>query len=808
MLLIPWLLGTVSVCAALTVAPPAPSQNASISVVQDRTSCPCKKALPVRNKSPEKGPSTPPSPKQEKRSGNCPYQSHYVPASVCCRVTCSSSSARAKGTCVDPSKAEREDRVVLRQAQAASEDKDWANAQKLYAEAMKSCVPWISQQASIGYESARQWSTAKGTCADPSKAEREDRVVLRQAQAASEDKDWENAQKLYAEARKSCVAWITQQAGVGYEGLRGWSSGLRWNFPGFTPIYRRFVLYPWPCWILLFLLLCAVAGPALWNWEYDGRFHGEARLLLPLKLTDDGLPELFAAEVYQASQEVEYCLRSAGKEYFAGALNLVSAPSAQLDNLEGQLPDLGGVSLGKWVGFLLAVPRYFSWRVEMWQGFLTPDHNGEMRVRAMLCRAGSVRNQWALARSASDKFDVRKTAFALAARLRGETFASSGATAADTQSRQVTFTSSESFGLFAEGLRALQEYGDQSDSPSPQRQKLQALLQEALDCLQECASEYPEDLLSRFYYGLALTIDNQQLYVERLYACRDSFAAWGRLLDLRDKSGPIEPERFTQEESQLAAQARPAQDLGNETWDKLNQAADLFDDLANYPIPSLQQAAAYNLAIVYSRLGKTDDLEKAIKLLENLGAPDADVLARVSERLSTKRRRRGDELRALSLQAGFEKEIMSCRLAVRRAVPADNPTGADRSAARQAYETASHNLDTAFAGILSAHLDEGIRLDLAAEFLTKRGYLQYDLATSAGAPILLPGESSRTHLEKARNFLNDALVRKNHWNPAQVYLALVLQVMGETKEAESLFASLRGVETTERSPSVAPRQIA
>jgi hypothetical protein len=269
--------------------------------------------------------------------------------------------------------------------------------------------------------------------------------------------------------------------------------------------------------------------------------------------------------------------------------------------LRGQLPDIGGVSLGKWVGFLLAAPRYFNWRVEMWQGFLNPSLNGEMRVRAKLRRASRVRNEWTLTRSATDKFDVRNTAFALAARLKGEFLVRSGGTASSSPSRRVTFTDAESFGLFAEGLRALQEYGDESDSLRPRTKRLQALLTEALNCLQQCALVYPEDLLSRFYYGLALTEDNQQLYVERLYECRDSFAAWGRLLDLRDRSGPVEPERFAQMESQLAAQARPAQELGKETWDRLNQAADLFNTLASCPVPALKQAAAYNLAIVYSR---------------------------------------------------------------------------------------------------------------------------------------------------------------------------------------------------------------
>jgi hypothetical protein len=629
-------------------------------------------------------------------------------------------------------------------------------------------------------------------CADQTKAEREGQVVLLQARSAFDDKDWDSAQKLYAEAMKSCVPEIAQKASDGYATARRSSSGWWWSTPILTPIVRGFARFPWACSIALGLLFGCLLWLLLWLRFRDRDFSGRARLLLPAKLTDEGLPELFAAAVYQGSQDVDKCLRTAGENYFAGALNLVSAPAADLENLTEKLPEISGVSFGKWVSFFLAVPRYFTWRLETWQGFLKSGNDGQIRVRALLCRAGSIHEKWDFTRSAADKYDLEETAFALAARLKGEAIfrCGSGATG-------VRFAAADSFCLFIEGLRALGKYSAEADSSKPRKDRLDAFLCRALDCLQQCEQEYPEDLLSRFYYGIALTVSNQAYYVERLYALRDSFAAWGNLLDLQDATGPVDRERVSQKLLELTEKSGPAQRLGAEDWSQLKQAATIFSDLRSQSTGALKQAAAYNLAGVYGRLGKEDDIENARKILDEFEPLQSGPLRWVSGLFAGSR---ADESRALSLQAAFEKDILDYWLEARGIVLGGDSTPEAPAATRSNYDRVSSNLEATVSRIQSCGLPENMRFDLEAEFWCKRAYLRYELATHIESRTWLPGVTGKDHLKKAKEYLEKALRLKPHWNPAQVYMALVSQVMGDVKAADAYFQSLRGVE---KSPDAA-----
>jgi hypothetical protein len=593
---------------------------------------------------------------------------------------------------------------------------------------------------------------------------------------------------------KSCVPGIAQQARNEYDGVRKLSAKEWWGTPVVAPILRRFIQYPWTSWIFLGLVCCLLVF--LWFRKRD--FSGTARLVLPSKLTEDGLPELFAAEVYRASVAVDECLRSAGQSYFAGALNLLSAPGAEMESLLGVVPEVLGVNFGKWLDFVLAVPQYFSWRVETWQGFLKTGNDGQMRVRALLCRASKSHRAWDFAHAASDKFEIEASAFALAARLKGEAVFRSGATQTG-----LTFAASESFCLFAEGLRALQKYGEESAGAKPRKDKLDRFLRDALGCLRECAEEYPDDLLSRFYYGIALTVSNQALYVDRLYKLRDSFTAWGRLLDLQDAGGPGDNERFTREQHErreLTEKALAAQNLANENWSQLRKAAEIFDSLRAGSVDSLRQASLYNLAVVYGRLGGDDDIKKAKKILDDCQPLGSGALIWVSGLFGS---RRIAEARALSLQASFEKEMLDHWLEARQAVRVQENTPATRQAALSSYQAENRKLDDTVKKIQSSGLPEKIRQDLEAELWTKRGYLRYEMATYLGARTLLPGESSKDHLKQAKEFLETALERKPHWNPAQVYMALVLQVMGDAKGADSYFQSLRGIEKRRESIDMA-----
>jgi hypothetical protein len=751
-LLLPWPYGAVGVCPAQSIETPSLDRPVTILGSAQQSSCSCKKR----------------SNKPHEHSGNSPEHQNPVP----------------QGKEGDSKKPPQQSKCGL---------------------IGRSCrnTFWVVTDAKFSGTGVIRVPTSPNPpqpCDNQAKAEREGRVVLWRAQAASEDKDWENAQGLYAEAMKSCVPDIARKAHAEYNGVRLLSARWWWGTPVVTPILRRFVRYPWTSWIFFGLLLVFLAALLLWVlllWLRfgEGDFSGEARLLLPSKLTEDGLPELFAAEIYRASQDVDECLKGASKDYFAGALNLVSAPYAELETLTDKLPEILGVSFGKWAGFFLAVPRYFSWRVETWQGFLKSGSDGQIRVRALLCRASDIYEKWDFTHAATDKFDIETSACALAARLKWQAIFRSGG-----DQTELTFAAPEGFCLFVEGLRALQKYGSESNRAKPQKERLDRFLGVALERLGQCAQEYPEDLLSRFYYGLALTVSNQALYVDRLYALRHSFTAWGNLLKLEGATGTADADSLSRRRLELAEQARQAQQLSAGDWSQLKQAAVVFDDLRSRTEGALKQAAAYNLAGVYGRLGGKNDIEKAREILDGFEPVESGPLRWVSGLFG---RPREDESRALSLQASFEKDILDYWLAARRAVLADDNAPAAQEATKRNYEEASRNLDATVEKIRSSGLPENMRFDLEAELWCKRGYLQYEMATHIGSHTWLPGATSETHLETAKDHLEKALKLKPHWNPAQVYMALVLQLSGDINRANSYFQSLRGAEKTTNTASPA-----
>jgi hypothetical protein len=80
----------------------------------------------------------------------------------------------------------------------------------------------------------------------------------------------------------------------------------------------------------------------------------------------------------------------------------------------------------------------------------------------------------------------------------------------------LSFSDEESFGLFMEGLRALQLYEDEASKEHPTKSNLERWMQDALDSLRDGVSHYSADLLPRFYLGVALSMRNQEVYVVRL----------------------------------------------------------------------------------------------------------------------------------------------------------------------------------------------------------------------------------------------------------------------------------------------------
>jgi len=161
------------------------------------------------------------------------------------------------------------------------------------------------------------------------------------------------------------------------------------------------------------------------------KFKGRATILVPAKLTDDAKSDLFASEIACGSSEVKEVLRWFGVSTFAGSLTLLAIPSEMTNQIIQSFPAevVKGVNITKILEFLLAIGRYFTWRVESRLAFCpdppTPPATtngpaGEMRAFATWRWGWFTKGSWCLERRALNVYDLRRTAFALAARILGE----------------------------------------------------------------------------------------------------------------------------------------------------------------------------------------------------------------------------------------------------------------------------------------------------------------------------------------------------------------------------------------------------
>ncbi len=395
------------------------------------------------------------------------------------------------------------------------------------------------------------------------------------------------------------------------------------------------------------------------------------------------------------------------------------------------------------------------------------------------------------------------------------------------------FTDEESFGLFIEGLRCLQLYEDETVKDRPAKSNLERTMQTALACFRQCTSRYPDDLLSFFYLGVALSMKNQEVYVDRLVDLKAELTAFGHALAFEDevkllliaataeadptKKKKLESKKQFAEERGLEerAVAQPFLEIGDRSWPLLEEAARLFGGLTEDPTPvHLQRVAAYNLAQVYARRGRdylrgalsaisttlptieslTNDIAQYELEYKAISQARQPLLARITSKAEQQRRQSLDQVR---------RKIHSCHEGIALNIQFDTLRASlnVRLAALGAHDNLLQGIEFTTKvddKITDAQLDPDFKADLRADFLTKTGYEKYEFADNLPLhdyitqhpeemkPLAIPTPiTARFFVDDAGRDLMIALELKEHWNPAQIYLALIRRVQSGMAEARS-----------------------
>lgn len=396
------------------------------------------------------------------------------------------------------------------------------------------------------------------------------------------------------------------------------------------------------------------------------------------------------------------------------------------------------------------------------------------------------------------------------------------------------FTDEESFGLFIEGLRCLQLYEDETVKDRPAKADLERTMQAALTCFRQCTSRYPDDLLSFFYLGVALSMKNQEVYVDRLVDLKAELTAYGYALAFddevkllliaataeadQDKKKKLEAKKQFAEERGLEerAVAKPFLTMGDHrSWPLLEEAARLFGRLTGDPTPvQLQHVAAYNKAQVYARRGR-DYLDEALSAIpttlpttESFNKRIADheseykTISQSRQPLLARITAKADQQRQQSLEK-VRRKIHSCHEGIALNIQFDTLRASVqvRLAALKEHDKLLKCIESTTEvdkKITDAQLDPDFKADLRADFLTKTGYEKYEFADNrplhdyiSDHPKEMKPLDIRTAIT-ARFFVDDAardlmfaLELKEHWNPAQIYLALIRRIQSGMAEARS-----------------------
>ena len=332
------------------------------------------------------------------------------------------------------------------------------------------------------------------------------------------------------------------------------------------------------------------------------------------------------------------------------------------------------------------------------------------------------------------------------------------------------FTSVESCATFLEGLRALQIYDAETGKRSPSRDELTRSLTRALDKLDDCTRIYPDDRIPHFYYGIVLTLTNQEVYAIRVREMTDSLLAQGKLIAFREHllrfdpsimdlplkiwETPLPDKRWETVRVMYGQQrkhAEPFTDLVNEEWPLLTSAAREFTLVQEKGPDELKNTAIYNLAQVHARRGDAASLNSGL-----------DALARI-----TPSGRRSSDEAALALQTDVLRYHLRARLVIETNRPKND------------FDRAWHSLELMQGAIADSDLSTAYEIDLRADYLVKSGYVLYDQALT-GYHI----DSAFNSLESAASRFSDALDVRKSWNQAQLYLAVTRVIQAGVASAQ------------------------
>jgi hypothetical protein len=358
------------------------------------------------------------------------------------------------------------------------------------------------------------------------------------------------------------------------------------------------------------------------------------------------------------------------------------------------------------------------------------------------------------------------------------------------------FVDSESFGLFMEGLRCLKGYTQESEKDSPNPDLLKDYLDEALFRLGKCEASYPTDILPLYMLGIALTMKNQILYAQMLLEYGTGQKLLPRLAPTKTVktvklvSGPgaqpaAEPSQVTKHQEVILVDAEYLPRPADRPWPLLDHAEELFrkvvEAMETGP-PGMQTSAKFNLAHIYSKRDLPGDLERAGELLEKIQDPLGDGKSEEST---------GMDFRSMMGGKGAaeaERLWWRSRTADRNMIRTDTATAA--------VSKVEKDIDAAelVAGtkkkIEATDLPSAIKTDLKADCWTKAGFIGYEQAFAL-TPEKAPREFDEK-LKEAEDYLREALELKSNWNPAQIYLAQVLQAQGRVVEAAKYLEAVIG----------------
>jgi hypothetical protein len=365
------------------------------------------------------------------------------------------------------------------------------------------------------------------------------------------------------------------------------------------------------------------------------------------------------------------------------------------------------------------------------------------------------------------------------------------------------FSDEESFGLFMEGLRFLQLYEDETSREQPRKSVLDRRMQDALDRLRRCVFQYSYDPLPRFYFGVALAMRNQEVYVTRLLGVSTACVALGRYLGFRDLSqasalSVAERKDAGERSTRELQDARAFRELELTPWPLLEEASRMFrslivaQDSTLLPLslpfdppselavndPDLLLVAKYNLAQIYGRRGGREFLQLGLDALD----PDnqaSDFHQEQSRSVTSKTTRAPVtisgtnkvelERAATALQCNCLRESLKVRLLMFR-----NPK-------KEIFQAAFKKFQDIGVRIEQSVRDLAFKADLKADFFTKEGYIYCEQALNRA--LTDPSLSAERCLILAAERFNAALELKDHWNPAQIYLGLVRRIQSGIAEA-------------------------